>query len=274
MYNAIKSLIIIGAITLFSACADNSRQQTAEELLNQATELSTAGDYSGAIDCLDTLDIKYRDCVEQRRKGSQLRIETLIRLTQDSITIDENRRPALQSKVDSLRQLFKTVSLEGTEGFIVHSKLFTGSDLNSTTIQPRIDPDGYFFVVANVSGRKIGLNSLEYNGIKTPSVNSVAVGNSEIMSLPQECVVQFSQAIANAPTGKLKINLIGTKGNAQITLTKAQADAFRTTWQFAQLSQMLNTANIRREKYERQLTDLTSRLNDLVQRMDSTTQEK
>ena len=211
---------------------------------------------------LDTLDIKYRDCLEQRRAGTRLRVETLLALTVDSIEADESRRGALQASLDSLSSMFITVSLPGTNGYKVAKDLFSGHEMDATFVQPRIDENGYLCIVANVSGRKLKLNSI-LCGDAVASGTSLSMEGSELMSIPQEGAAQLMDAVSNTPSGPVTLYLAGSGGKIPVKLTAKQAAAWRNTWRYVKLEQMMHLANIRREKYEYQLDKLRNQLDSL-----------
>ena len=263
MYNAVKIYMLCIAVVmlgLFAACKDNSRAEAADKLLAEARQLTEACNYDGAMNLLDTLDVKFRDCIEQRKQGTRLRAEALIAMISDSISADDARRPQLIAALEALQPMFKKVDIAGTDGFYVFKKIFTGKEMNSTGIQARVDEKGYFFVIANNVGHKIGLNALQYGNVMTLRSESMAVEGSEIMSLPQESITDFSDAIAGAPDGALKIEFVGSKGRATVKLSAAQAEAYKQTWQYAKLKQAVHLANVRREKYERQLAAMQEKL--------------
>lgn len=261
MFNATKTLTALAALALtVSACTkDTTHTDRAIELLTEAQSLREAKDYAGAVALLDSLDVAYRDCLEQRREGTRLRIETLIDLAVDSIEADEQIRPRLQAAIDSMAPLFLKVSLQGTEGFSVLRSTYTGREMDGTCVQPRIDEKGYFYVIVNNRGRRLRLNSVSYGGA-TATGESVSLEGSELMNLRQEDVASLSGAIAAASSGPITLTLGGTSGNVTVKLSKAQADAWRTTWQYANLLQLRELRNYRREKYETQLATLNEQL--------------
>lgn len=267
MYNVSKlaaaALIAASALTITSCGSDTSRADAASALLAQADSLRQAGDCLGAIAALDSLESAYRDCLDQRRQAQRLRAEVLLQATVDSIEADQLRRPALEAELDSLRPLFAKVNLEGTEGYYVLTKAFTGKEMARTGIQARTDEKGYFFIAVSNTGRHLGLQQLRYGEVATTTVEAMEVAGSEIMSIPQEAAADFARAIEAAPAGSLTIQLVGTAGTAPLTLTAAEADAFRTTFRYSQLLQMWQLSNIRREKYERQRISLTAALDTL-----------
>ena len=264
MYNVVKYTACILACLFISSCTgNNQREQDARSLLNEAQYLAEGRDYIGAIAMLDSLDSAFRDCVDIRRQGTIIRVQALLSLTEDSIAADEQRRPALQHSLDSLSSQFITVSMQGTAGFRAYKPTFNGAELNRTCICPRIDERGYFYAVINLQGQHIGLNTISLNDIAVAG-QSVAMKGSEMMSLPQEAISPIAQTIYNSSASSLTINLIGSKGKSSIRLSSRDIAAWKSTWHYAKLIQAMETANIRREKYENQYETLTSQLDQLT----------
>lgn len=264
MYNEVKAFGIAALVgmAMVSCSKDNTRGLEAESLIEQARSHKNNGEYDMALALLDSVDKSYRDCLEQRREGTRLRVETLHRLTIDSIEADEVRRVPLQAAIDSLSPMFLTVSMKGTEGYRVFKKTFKGNEMERTCVQPRIDENGYFFVVVNLQGRKIQLKGISLGDV-TAEGSSISMEGAEMMTLSQEAAAALSRAIESAPAGKIKINLVGQKGSVPVTLTADEAVAWRSTWHYAMLMQLMQTANVRREKYEYQLDKLQSQLDSL-----------
>ena len=255
------ALSIIAAATLCvgSCGGDNSRKEAARNLVEQARSLTVSHQYDSALTVLDTLNIKYRDCLEQRKEGTLVRLEALSALTRDSIAAAELQLRGVSAVVDSLAPLFKKVDLEGTDGYYVDKDIFTGNEMNTTGIEARVDDKGYCFVIANVSGKRIGLNSIVFGDTSTPPTPSIEVEGSEIMSVTQEAAAPLLDALSNT-TGKAVITLSGPKGKATATLSAKQIKAIADTWEYARAVQNSRLLNIRLEKLERQLAKLSDQL--------------
>ena len=131
--------------------------------------------------------------------------------------------------------------------------------MNATGLQVRIDEQGYCFVVANVQGKKIGLNRIVLGNVSTPPVKSVSVEGSEIMSVTQEPAQPLLDALSNA-AGKATVVLEGSKGKASVTLSPKQTEAIGATWRYAKALQERRALNIKLEKLERQLARLSDQL--------------
>lgn len=263
MYNVFKCLAFLALPIFMAGCSEKSnRSEEATRLLEEAAEYKADHDYAAVMQTLDTLDIKYRDCLEQRRAGTRLRVETLLDLTVDSIEADEARRGALQASLDSLSSMFISVTLPGTNGYKVAKDLFSGHEMDATFVQPRIDENGYLCVVANLAGRRIKLNSILCGDTEARG-SSISMEGSELMSIPQEYAAPLMAAVSNTRAGAITLYLVGSGGKVPVKLSPKQATAWRNTWRYVKLSQMMQLANIRREKYEYQLDKLRSQLDSL-----------
>lgn len=254
-----KTLLKLAAIALCAACAacagNKDRKEAAAALVERAQALVEARQCDSAIVVLDTLNVKYRDCLDERRQGTLVRLEALATLTRDSITSSELQLSAASATVDSLAPLFKKVEIPGTAGYFVDKSVYTGSEMNETGIQVRVDDQGYCFVIANVAHRNIGLNKIAYAN-SVAEGESIAVEGSEIMSITQEKAASLVEAICSA-TNKAKVTLSGSKGSVEIVLSPKQIQSIRDSWRYALALQQSRLLNIRLEKLERQLSKLS-----------------
>jgi len=251
--------IAIAVAAAVASCTDNSRREAANELLGRAQALVEVHKYDSAIVVLDTLDKKYRDCLDERKQGTSVRLTALASLTRDSLASAELQLQQVNAEVESLAPAFRKIEITGTEGYYVDAAAYTGKEMNSTCLQARVDPEGYMFVVANVAGRRIGLNSLGVAGVTTAPAQSVEVEGSEIMSLSQEQAAPLVEAI-NAAGKQVDVEFIGTKGKASVKLKGAGLEAFSRSDRYARALQRRRHLNITLEKLERQLAKLNDQL--------------
>ncbi len=265
MFNVRKSIIAIlasAAVATAAVSCDNTKKERAEaaqDLLTKAEALVGAHKYDSAMVLLDTLDRSYRDCLEQRKAGTTVRLRALADLSRDSLASAELQLRELKARLDELNPKFKKIEMTGTDGFFVYAPSYTGSEMNRTCIQPRVDDGGYFFIVANVAGKKIGLNSLEYNGVATARGESVVIEGSEIMSLSQESTRDFVDALCKA-SAPANVTLQGTHGKTAVKIDAKGLEAIRATREYADALQKNRSLNITAEKLERQLAKLNDNI--------------
>ncbi len=265
MYNVHKTLIaaisgccIVAAATT-SCSGDKNRQERASQLLEQARSLVAAHSYDSAMSVLDTLDVSYRDCLDQRKEGTTVRLTALSNLTRDSLASAEQQMLVAKTELDELQPKFKKIDIAGTDGYYVYSKTFSGSEMNKTGLQSRVDDQGYLFVIANVSGKNLNLRTLEFNGVSTQPGQSMKVEGSEIMSLSQEQTSEFVNALAQA-TAPAIVKLNGSKGKVDVKLSASELEAIRITQQYANALQRVRKLSITLEKLERQLAKINDNI--------------
>lgn len=263
MFNVHKIAAAASALLIMIAsysCSDNKRAEEARSVLAEAQKLVADHDYPAAIAALDTLDKKYRDCLDVRREGTTVRLTALSDLSRDSLASAEQQLRAVSETVDRLAPEFKKIDVEGTDGYYVAADIYTGREMNATGIQARVDDQGYCFLVANVAGRRIGLNAISCDGATTPFTESVEIEGSEIMSVTQEAAAPVLEAIAACSDKSATVTLLGTKGKVPVKLDSRQIGALRATWEYARALQQQRRLNIALERLTRQLQRLDDQL--------------
>lgn len=262
MFNVHKFItpVAVAAVVLLTGCSGNkARTEAADNLLRQASALVEKHDYDSAMTVLDTLDVKYRDCLDQRRQGTVVRLTALSALTRDSLASAEIQYRHNQELLESLAPEFKKIDVAGTDGYFVDKSSFTGGEMNSTGVQARVDDEGYLFIVANLYGKKIGLDALSAGGVTTAKGESVAIEGSEIMSLSQEKTAEFIDRLLSM-TPPVKIEFIGTRGSVSATLNAAAIKSIAATREYARALQTNRRLAITLEKLERQLAKISDNL--------------
>lgn len=258
--NCTKTLLAAALLLGATACSGNhDREEAASALVTNARAMVETQNYDSAMVLLDTLDVKYRDCIAQRKEGTVVRLTALGALTRDSLVSAEIQMRANKEVLDELTPQFKKIDIAGTDGYFVDKDAYTGKEMNSTGIQARVDDEGYLFIVVNLSGRRIGMNALSYDGVTTPSAESVAIEGSEIMSLSQEKTAELLDRVL-ASSAPVKITVVGSKGNATVTLNAAQLKSLATTRRYASALQTNRRLSINLEKLERQLAKVSDNL--------------
>ena len=270
MLNAtVKTIIAAAAVALgLSACADKEAQGAAE-LYAQTEQALAERNFSGAITLLDTLNSRYPKQTEVRRNALQLRAKAIEGLTSDSIEAVSRRLAEATLAVQQLQPGFKYVkSTTGLDGYYIPSsasdKVMTG-----TMIQPRITEKGYFYIVANVQGRAIGLTSLDFiDGASSISssaispVRVVKVEGSESASFNQEDLVGGGQWILDHPQAS-KVIIRGTKGDATVKLDARLRTQLADCYRYASAIQAQRLETVKREKFERMLATARDQIANL-----------
>lgn len=261
MYNVTKTIAVAAMAFIAAACGSDGRTDSAARLLESAREAYSKKQYPAALTLIDSLDRGYRDCLDQRREGTRLRIETLRDMALDSIGANDARLSELQQSVDRMQPDFRHIDVPGTAGYLVYAPAKDSWNLGRTDLQPRVDPDGYFFIAVNIAGRTIGLSAISLDGTQARGTAATVEG-SEIMNVGQEAATTLMEALMNRQA-PVRLSLDGSRGKTAVTLDATALDAFKATWRYALGRQELRRNLIRREMLERQLSRLRDQLANL-----------
>ncbi len=264
---------IIAAATVFGgmAACGNSGADSARTLLAQTDSAIAAANYNQAIEILDTLNARHRDQTEARREGLRLRAIAMEGLARDSIQIASAELAAATAALDSLRPGFEHIAgPAGVEGFFL-PRGTSPAVMGSTSVQGRVDEQGYFYVVVNVSGRRPGISSLRvtagadsWHSGDIAAARVVEVGASQSASFSPEDVDGLGEWLTAHPTAA-KITIAGRRGDTEVRLTPALRAELTATATFARALQRQRLASIHREKYERMLATARDQIANLTQ---------
>lgn len=268
MYNVTSKLtaiiLCVLCLCLVGCEGGKQRREAAEALLSEAEARVNAKDYSAAIALIDTLNTSYHDQTEARRASNRVRAMAIEGITVDSIEICERRMALLQTRADSLASFFRDVEgVRGLAGFRVDKSVYDRAQLNSTCIQPRIDEDGYFYLIANLQGRSIGLHSIAFADGESQSESEprqcVTVEGAEMLSLNQEAMTRPVEWLReNRSAGGLVFR--GSKGEFKVRMTPQTVAAILRSYDYARTLQEQKLSLIRREKLERTLSTARNQL--------------
>lgn len=262
MYNVTKTIALAALALIAASCGSDSRTDSADRLLDSAREACAKKEYPAALAFIDSLDRGYRDCLDSRRRGTRLRMEVLRDMTLDSIGANDARLSQLQQSVEQMQSDFRHIDVPGTAGYLVYAPARDSWNLARTGIQPRVDPDGYFFIAVNLAGRAIGLSAISLDGTEARG-NAAAVEGSEIMNVGQEAATPLVEILIDRQA-PVRLSLDGTRGKAAVTLDAKALESFKATWRYSSDRRELRRNLIRRERLERQLSKLRDQLANLA----------
>lgn len=270
MLNAISKLTLGAglALVLLCSCGDGNRQ-AAEELYARSREAIAAGNYSAALDLIDTLDVRYADQTAIRRRALRLRASAVEGLALDSIAAGDVALAEATLARTALDGDFTHIdSSVGLEGYFL-PKGVSDKVMTTSGIQGRVSDKGYFYIVANVQGRTIGLNSFEiFDGAdriasaQLSPARIISVEGSESASFNPEELELIGSWLERHPSAS-KLVLVGSKGTVNVPLKRAQVDELTQCYRYAQALQAQRRASIHREKYERMLATARDQLANL-----------
>ncbi len=271
MLNAInKTLIasVVAAACSLAACSD--KEHDGAMALYQAAE-SGIGEarYSEALATLDTLNARYPEQTQVRRDALRLRALAMQGLALDSISAGSEALAAATIDREARDPEFRHVdSSVGLEGYFlpkgVDEKVMMG-----TCIQPRVSDKGFFYIVANVQGRSIGLRAIEFvDGAESASSADIStariirVEGSESASFNPEDLEGIGEWLLAHP-GASKIVLKGSKSNASVKLDAKMRSQLVKCYEYSRALQAQRLASLKREKYERMLATARYQLANL-----------
>lgn len=271
MLNAInKTLIasVVAAACSLAACSD--KEHDGAMALYQAAETGIAeARYSEALATLDTLNARYPEQTQVRRDALRLRAQAMQGLALDSISAGSEALAAATIDREARDPEFRHVdSSVGLEGYFlpkgVDEKVMTG-----TCIQPRVSDKGFFYIVANVQGRSIGLRAIEFvDGAESASSADISpariirVEGSESASFNPEDLEGIGEWLLAHP-GASKIVLKGSKSNASVKLDAKMRSQLVKCYEYSRALQAQRLARLKREKYERMLATARDQLANL-----------
>ena len=260
MLNAtIKSIAatVLAALALAS-CGDKDKAG-ATELFSQSEAAIASGDYAGAMTLLDTLNSRYAGQTEIRRQSLRLRAEAMQGIARDSIaTVSRNLAEATLEVEKWSPEFTHVTSSVGLDGYFI-PKGTAEKMMTATGIQARVSEKGLFYIVVNVQGKAIGLNSLEFvdgaEQVSSSEISSsrvVSVEGSETASFNPEDLEGVGQWLMSHP-GVSKVVIRGSKGNASVKVDAKLRAELTTFYEYSCALQAQRLASIRREKFERML---------------------
>lgn len=272
MYREINKLVAGACIVFCLTACGNSEQKAAEELYAQSEQAITEKNYPQALALLDTLNARYPKQTEVRRNSLRLRASAMEGIAMDSIGALENELAAATIAVDEWRPRFRHVdSSVGLEGYFlpigVDEKVMTTSG-----IQARVSDKGFFYIVANVQGKAIGLKSIEIvDGAE--SVSSAEISPSRVISVEGSESASFNPEDLEALGRWLPSHrnasgliLIGSKSSVKLKLSSKQMTELVDCYEYSRALQAQRLASVRREKFERMLATARDQLANLPQK--------
>lgn len=272
MYNAInKSLFAAAVMAVCFSCSDKEKA-AATELYNQCESAVDARNYTGALAILDTLDSRYPEQTAVRRDALRLRAAVMEGLAIDSIATTDAALAQATADVEQWAPRFRHVdSSVGLEGYYlpkgVDEKMMTASG-----IQARVSDKGYFYIVANVQGKSIGLKAIELIS-GADRVSSAAISPARIIRVEGSESASFNpedlEAIGpwlESHAAPAKLVLVGSKGSVNLKFSDKQAQELKDCYAYSRAMLARHRALVKREKFERMLATARDQLANLPQK--------
>lgn len=265
MYNAINRIIIPALLSLAVISCGDSDKESAAGLYGKSETALSNHQLSEALELLDTLDARYPKQIEVRREAMRLRASIMEAMAMDSIGAADAALAEATLQVQEWGPKFRHVdSSVGLEGYFLPAGV-NEKVMMENGIQARVSDKGFFYIVANVQGKAIGLRSLELidgsdrvTSAEISPARIIKVEGSESASFnPEELEVIGPWLEHHAPT---QLILCGSKSDIKVKLSTAQAQELKDCYYYSRALQAQRRASIRREKFERMLATARDQL--------------
>ncbi len=228
-----------------------------------------AHNYAGALAVLDTLNARYPKQFDIRKAALRVRAQAMEGMAIDSIAAGDQALAQATVNLDAIKPSFRHVdSSVGLEGYYLPVGV-SEKVMMANTVQARVSDKGYFYIVANVQGRAIGLNAIEFcagsEAVTSSAISPsriVKVEGSESASFNPEDLVGVGQWLVDHPSAD-KIVLIGSKGKVNVKMDKKLRNEIVDCYRFSEALQAHRTASIKREKFERMLATARDQIANL-----------
>ena len=270
MFNAISKSIsaVLLSSVLLASCADKDKE-AASALYKEGEAAVAAHNYAGALAVLDTLNARYPKQFDIRKAALRVRAQAMEGMAIDSIAAGDQALAQATVNLDAIKPSFRHVdSSVGLEGYYLPVGV-SEKVMMANTVQARVSDKGYFYIVANVQGRAIGLNAIEFcagsEAVTSSAISPsriVKVEGSESASFNPEDLVGVGQWLVDHPSAD-KIVLIGSKGKVNVKMDKKLRNEIVDCYRFSEALQAHRTASIKREKFERMLATARGQIANL-----------
>lgn len=257
IHNSIK--LTLAALTVNLASCGNPDADAARALVDSARENIGSGRYAEAIADLDTLNVRYPAQTAERREGLALRAQAFGAMARDSIEASSAALAAATIELDAAKEGVHHVDgPRGLEGYWLGNGR-QPAITSATTVQSRVSDQGYFYLIANVAGQRIGLRTVSatsgadtYRSAPVAQARVIEVGSGETANFSPEESGTFGAWLASHPDARV-LTLEGSRKNLQVTLNADLKAQILACYRYATAVQAQRTATINREKYERML---------------------
>lgn len=271
MFNAISKVLSVTVLSaaLLAASCTNKEAAGASDLLSRSQTAVSEHRYVDAVELLDTLNARYPRQTDVRREALRIRAAAMEGIAIDSISAGDRALAEATMVLDAIRPKFRHVeSNVGLEGYFLPVGV-SEKMMGATSIQGRVTDKGYFYIVANVQNRSIGLRSLRLvagsESVESEYVSPsrvVKVGTSETVSFSPEDIAALGPWLEQHAADKAV--LAGTKGKVDVKLNAKMRAELLDCYRFACALQAQRLASLHREKYERMLATARDQLANLT----------
>lgn len=258
----LKNFIILSCISLGMAACNGAKDNQANQLLGEAESFINNNEYSKALEILDTLDARYPDNVQCKRKSMHLRPLAKEGMTIKEIQTNDSLLAYYRHVKDSLTDRFTFVdNPQLVEGYYVIKEYANSTLFNRNGVEARITPEGEFYMISSLVSQPVKHTSVALtnsNGeVSTATVDydgerNYRYGNTEMITFTGiECDTLGAFLTAN-PGVKTNIVFKGTK-NASFPLSANDRKSIELSYIMAKALSQEKFLTRKHEYLDRQL---------------------
>lgn len=256
---AIATMALAGLFML-TACGDSASRRQAQDLYSQAEQALDEGRYEQTLLLTDSIKNSFPDQIEIRRRSLHLASRATEGLTLKRLEQADSLLAVTAVAGDSLSRLVKKVD-NPIEPYYISASVNPASLKGSTGLQGRMSPDGHFYIISSLTGRKVNSTSVSVSdGASSASTASVAhdgerndrsMGSEVITFMGVECD-SLGHFLSLNRDRKLTLTFHGSS-DYSIPLPPSQAEAIATLWDYSATLRKAKVASLEKERLSRAL---------------------
>ena len=264
MYKEVNKLAIacltFSSLAVMTACGDSASQRLARSLYAQSEEALEQGRYEQALALTDSIKNSCPDQIEIRRRALHIASRATEGLTLKLLEQADSLLAATAVAGDSLSRLVKKVD-NPIEPYFVTATVDPASIKGVTGIQARMSPDGHFYIMSSLTGRRVNSTSVSVSdGVSSAATTPVAhdgerndrsMGAEVITFMGVECD-SLGHFVSLNRDRKLTLTFHGSS-DYSVPLTAAQAEAIATLWDYSVTLRKAKVASLEKERLSRAL---------------------
>lgn len=263
----IKSISLATLILSVASCSSsNSMPESARRLLNQGKEAFKAGDYSKALQLLDSVDRTYPQAIEVRREAQKIRPQILEQYTVEQINEVESEIQQIAIVGDSLSKFIepKNNDLE----FYYVAKGTKQTNVNNTPgLHARLTPQYSFYAVATSTGCndaktievKVGDTCIVSPIVTIDGERNRCNSGKQTITFTEAEIDSIGKFISDNNNCDITLSFKGN-GNISLPLNKIQIQQFINLYQLSKVVKKDNFLRIERKRLDEQLHTVRTQL--------------
>lgn len=266
MRNIITYLSALAVAVAVTGCSGKSENPEARMLFTQAEEAYNIGDYSMAIQMLDSLQKNYASETKLQRESMSLRPRIIEAEALRSITSVDSIYNLDIATLEAIKPQLKWIKTPGMiEGYWIAPENYRSDFMNTTGVEARVSEIGEFYIVSSVNpAGGLHHNALTLNvagkTAKTPVVpydgesNYRIEGGEVITFSPEQSdsigALALSAVRANNTQGAM-LTFSGDKGKKTIKLSPSQVEAIAKAYDYSRATERARNSQVERERLTR-----------------------